>query len=223
MTDTITLLTPVLIVEDEPFVQARLKIILQDLGYPSSELFFADNLAVAHELKQQHDFQLALIDLGLPDGHGSTFIEALNIAQPEVSILVISAWSTQTDILKALKAGATGYLLKERDDMEVAFAIRSVLRGGAPIDPFIARQILMGTEILTQPTTKNTQSTIAFSQREKEILELVAKGMSNKEVANVIHLSRYTVEGHIKNVYRKLSVSTRTQAINVARDLGLLD
>lgn len=222
MTEAISLLTPVLIVEDEAFVQARLKAILQDLGYSASELLFADNLAEANTLIQQHVFQLALIDLGLPDGHGSTFIEALNIAQPEVSILVISAWSTQTDILKALKAGATGYLLKERDDIEVAFAIRSVLRGGAPIDPFIARQILMAPDFLNTPIQKNSPSDIAFSQREKEILELVAKGMSNKEVANAIHLSRYTVEGHIKNVYRKLSVSTRTQAINVARDLGLL-
>ena len=89
-----------------------------------------------------HSASLALIDLGLPDGHGNDFIRYVKQYDASIGILVISAWSTEDAIFEALKSGATGYVLKERDDAEVLLSIRSILRGGAPIDPFIAREIL---------------------------------------------------------------------------------
>src|SRR5690606_21662708 len=85
---------------------------------------------------------LALVDLRLPDGNGQSLIEELRAEDPGLGILVVSAWSSEELILSALRAGATGYVLKQRDDFEVMLSIRSVLRGGAPIDPFIARRIL---------------------------------------------------------------------------------
>ena len=133
---------PVIVVEDEPLIQKRLKEILLGIGYLPENLIFAQTLAQAHEQLKQHSASLALVDLGLPDGNGIEFIKQLKIYDPTIAILVISAWSTEDAILNALMAGATGYVLKERDDIEVALSIRSILRGGAPIDPFIARQIL---------------------------------------------------------------------------------
>ena len=87
-------------------------------------------------------FVMALIDLGLPDGNGIELIGWLRARDEDLPILVISAWSTEEMILGALRAGASGYVLKERDDLEIASSLKSVLKGGAPIDAFIARRIL---------------------------------------------------------------------------------
>ena len=144
--------------------------------------------------------------------------------------MVISAWSTEDAILNALSAGATGYVLKERDDLEVSLSIKSVLRGGAPIDPFIAQKILKQLQLNekygTNKTTNDTkivENEAVLSKREMGILELVSQGLSNKEIADQLSLSRYTVESHIKHIYRKLAVCNRAKAIDTARHLGLLD
>ena len=131
---------PVLVVEDEPLVRARLERLLHQLGYPADALLFAGSLAEARGRLADAPVALALVDLGLPDGNGIELIAELRAADPALGILVISAWSTEDAILAALRAGATGYLLKERDDLEVLISLR-VLRG-APIDPFVARRII---------------------------------------------------------------------------------
>ena len=171
---------------------------------------------------------LALVDLALPDGNGMALIEQMRLEDPGLGILVVSAWSSEDAILGALRAGATGYVLKERDDLEVMLSIRSVLRGGAPIDPFIARRIL---QLLPQPAPAPVSSVAAadittleeaLSARESQILRLVADGMSNREIAEQLFLSRHTVECHIKRIYRKLAVPSRTRAVHEARARGLL-
>ena len=217
---------PVLIVEDEYVIQCRLKNILKDLGYSDEVLLFANNVREAEYLLQQEPFCLALIDLGLPDGNGISIIEKIHELGSQTLILVVSAWSTQDSLLKAIKAGATGYVLKERDDTEVSLAIRSILRGGAPIDPFIAREILK--QISSSEPSSSLEQIVpdpeqeSLTQREKEILSLVAQGLSNREIADELCVSRYTVESHIKHIYRKLSVSKRTKAVSTARHLGIL-
>ncbi|WP_313483173.1 response regulator transcription factor [Acinetobacter variabilis] len=217
---------PVLIVEDEYVIQCRLKNILKDLGYSDEVLLFANNVREAEYLLQQEPFCLALIDLGLPDGNGISIIEKIHELGSQTLILVVSAWSTQNSLLKAIKAGATGYVLKERDDTEVSLAIRSILRGGAPIDPFIAREILK--QISSSEPSSSLEQVVpdpeqeSLTQREKEILSLVAQGLSNREIADELCVSRYTVESHIKHIYRKLCVSKRTKAVSTARHLGIL-
>ena len=139
---------------------------------------------------------------------------------------MVSAWSTLNSLFTAIQAGATGYVLKERDDVEVTLAIRSILRGGAPIDPFIAREILKQISIpASSPPVERNHSDAeqeVLTHREKEILSLVAQGLSNREIAEQLCVSRYTVESHIKHIYRKLSVSRRTKAVSTARHLGIL-
>ncbi|HAB44136.1 MULTISPECIES: response regulator [Acinetobacter] len=217
---------PVLIVEDQYVIQCRLKNILKDLGYSDEVLLFANNVREAEYLLQQEPFCLALIDLGLPDGNGISIIEKIHELGSQTLILVVSAWSTQDSLLKAIKAGATGYVLKERDDTEVSLAIRSILCGGAPIDPFIAREILK--QISSSEPSSSLEQIVpdpeqeSLTQREKEILSLVAQGLSNREIADELCVSRYTVESHIKHIYRKLCVSKRTKAVSTARHLGIL-
>lgn len=217
---------PVLIVEDEDLIQERLRKILAELGYDNDGLIFAKNLKEAFlHIEQQH-ISLALVDLGLPDGNGIELIEKLRAQDSSALILVISAWSTQESLFSAIKAGATGYVLKERDDAEVLLSIRSILRGGAPIDPFIAQEILKQISASVITAAKDGKSldseVVLLTNRETEILDLVAQGMSNKEIAEQLFVSKYTVESHIKHIYRKLSVTKRTKAVSTARSLGIL-
>ncbi len=229
---------PVLIVEDEPLLQQRLGALLRQLGYAGEALCFAGSLAEARAHLVHQPMALALVDLMLPDGNGLELIAQMRADNPELGILVVSAWSAEEAILDALRAGATGYVLKERDDIEVSMSIRSVLRGGAPIDPFIARRILELLPIHAVPpgqqspapatvglddapaTAMNPGETL--TEREAQILRLVADGLTNREIATQLCLSRYTVESHIKRIYRKLAVSSRTMAIRVARVRGMI-
>ena len=217
---------PVLIVEDKYVIQRRLKIILSNLGYQDDVLLFANTVKEAYAVLQQQPIALALVDLGLPDGSGISIIEKIREQDAQALILVVSAWSTQDSLFRAIQAGATGYVLKERDDVEVALAIRSILRGGAPIDPFVAREILKQISIpaisLTVEQNRPAADQETLTQREQEILSLVAQGLSNREIAEQLCVSRYTVESHIKHIYRKLSVSKRTKAVSTARHLGIL-
>lgn len=221
---------PVLIVEDDLPMQTRLHHILLSLGYPSEALVSAHTVAQALACTAEHPVAMALVDIGLPDGSGLTLIDTLRARDPTLTILVISAWTTEDIILAALRAGAIGYVLKERDDIEISLSIRSVLRGGAPIDPFIARRIL--ASLPTQDTAEaatGRRETVGdtggetLSPRETQILTLVADGLTNREIAEALTISQYTAASHIKNIYRKLSVSSRTKAIHEARARGLLD
>jgi DNA-binding NarL/FixJ family response regulator len=215
---------PVLVVEDDPAVHIRLDKVLRQLGYTPDSLIFAASLAQARERLALHPVALALVDLGLPDGNGQELIAEMRAADPMMGILVISAWSTGDAILDSLRAGATGYVLKERDDLEVSLSIRSVLRGGAPIDPFMARRIIEALKDPAASAPHASEPALAkdLSQREHQILRLVAEGSTNREIAQRLSLSRFTVECHIKHIYRKLAVSSRVRAVSAAREHGLL-
>lgn len=230
LNNDLVLPVPVIIVEDEPLIQTRLKQVLLDIGYKAEDMHFAQSLSIANKLLLENSTSFALVDLGLPDGNGIDFISTLKQYDPTIPILVISAWSTEDAILNALAAGATGYVLKERDDIEISLSIRSMLRGGAPIDPFIAQKILKQLQLIeSTSTTKNknevkqSNENALLSKREHQILTFVAQGLSNKEIASEVNISRYTVESHIKHIYRKLAVCTRIKAVDTARNLGLLN
>jgi DNA-binding NarL/FixJ family response regulator len=218
--------SPLLLVEDEPMMHVRMRSILGALGYEDGALSFASSLVEARQLLATQPFAMALIDVGLPDGNGVDLIRELHARDAALPILVISAWCDEEVILSALQAGATGYLLKERDDIEITLSIRSILRGGAPIDPFVARHILArigaaaGAGAADSVSTDGTQPVL--TPREIEILTMVNKGFTNKEIAELLTLSRLTVECHIRNIYKKLAVHTRTEAIFEARVHGFL-
>ena len=217
---------PLLIVEDDTLTQRRLRAILTSLGYHDETLHFAGSIGAAQALLADQPFAMVLADVGLPDGNGIDLIRALHGRDPALPILVISAWSTEQIIVTALQAGATGYLLKERDDIEIALSIRSALRGGAPIDPFVARRILdmagAGPATRAGGVTPPAPLSSSLSPREIEILALVGKGLTNREISDVLSLSKLTVECHIKNIYKKLAVNSRTQAVYEARTHGWL-
>lgn len=221
-------LSPSLVVEDDPAMRERLGRVLSMLGCDGPQIAWADSIASAKELLGAQSFGVALVDIGLPDGSGVELIGWMQATHPKVPAVVISAWRTEDTIFAALRAGAIGYLLKERDDLELSMALRSIEQGGAPIDPAIARHIL-GWLAAQQPSLSPAPAAdapaplpVALTPRERKILELVSQGLSNRDMAESLSISRLTVECHTKNIYRKLAVTSRTEAVYQARRHGLL-
>ncbi|MEO8673001.1 MAG: response regulator transcription factor [Tahibacter sp.] len=218
----------ILIVDDEPPMQERLRRILEGLDLGQPNLCFANSVAQAKAIGSRENLMLGLIDLGLPDGHGIEIIQWLRDRGELLPLVVISAWSTEEMILGALRAGASGYLLKERDDPEIALSLVNVLKGGAPIDPFIARRILglIGVSVGTGNKGDSESDVVlreSLTKRELTILSHVAKGLSNREIAALLSLSRWTVDTHIRHIYGKLAVNSRTQAVRAAQLHKLLN
>jgi DNA-binding NarL/FixJ family response regulator len=221
-------LSPSLVVEDDPAMRERLGHVLATLGNAAPQIAWADSIAAAKELLGAQSFGIALVDIGLPDGSGVELIGWMQAQHPTVPAVVISAFRTEDVIFAALRAGAIGYLLKDRDDLELGIALRSIEQGGSPIDPAIARHIL-GWLAAQLPSPQAVPAAdapaalpVALTPRERRILELVAQGLSNRDMAESLSISRLTVECHTKNIYRKLAVSSRTEAVYQARRHGLL-
>ena len=213
---------PVLVLEKDAIAQQRLAKILLALGYSTDALLFSENNQEASHLLKQQTIAVALLDFGLADGNVHSLIQALRRKQANCRILIISENSDEAAILNAIQAGATGYILKKRDDYEVSLVIHSLIQGDAPIDPFMVQHLLnllnKYSQKISNPVARHT-----LSGRELQILALIAQGLSNKEIAELLYLSKYTVECHIKHIYRKLNVSSRAKAINAARNIGLLN
>ncbi len=215
---TFDLPRPVLIVEDDHIIQNRLKKLLIEVNYKNSDLISSDTLGKSIAAVKSQNIAFALVDLGLPDGNGTKLIRILRQKNPNIPILVIPAWSTRDAIFKAIQAGATGYLLKERDDFEVLMSIKQILKGGTPIDPFLA-QIILANMVKKPQKIKNSPENL--SCRELEILEFVTQGLNNQDIADELGLSRYTIEAHLRNIYSKLAVDSRSKAIKIAYSFDL--
>lgn len=223
--ESIPLLKPILILEDDAFMRDRLAKILISIGYQIADVCFAESLQICRDKLKTTKPAMALIDLHLPDGSGLSAVETIIKMNPNIPTIVISAWCDESTILEALKKGATGYLLKERDDLELLLAIRNVLRGGVPIDPFIAQYIIQQSKPTSHSEPQkaaHSPPTFNLTDREKEVLSAIAQGMSNKEIAETLHVSKNTVETHIRHCYKKLFVSNRTMAAHKARSNGII-
>lgn len=221
----IPLLVPLLILEDDKSMQDRLVQVLISLGYHNDDFYLAESISDCQNKLHTIQPAIALIDVHLPDGNGIDLIDHLLNINADMPIIVISGWSNEATILEALKKGATGYLLKERDDLELLLAIRNVLQGGVPIDPFIAQYLIQQSTQATfeaVPNTPKSAETFNLTDREKQVLTLIEQGMSNKEIADQLHVSKNTVETHIKNCYKKLFVSNRTMATHKAKSNGII-
>lgn len=222
-------LSPTLIVEDNGPMQQRLHRLLLNLIGADAQIATVDSIAAAKAQLGENAKGMAVIDIGLPDGNGIELIAWLHVHCPQLTCVVISAWGHEDTVLAALRAGAIGYLLKEREDAELIQSLQSIRRGGAPIDPNIARRILALLKLSSESSATVAEepkaegrSEHALSDRESEILQMVARGYSNREIAELTALSRFTIEDYTKSIYRKLAVRSRTAAIFEAKAMGLL-
>jgi DNA-binding NarL/FixJ family response regulator len=206
------------ILEDLPESQAWLAQALRE-AFPGIVIDGAGSLAEARgRLGAGLDVDIALVDLGLPDGSGVEFIEALKRARPETLIVVASIYDDDAHVFPALRAGAGGYLLKDQPVHVIVQALQGIAGGHPPLSPAIARRMLG----FFQPAEPVPVARPQLTDREVDVLRLIAKGMTQSECARLLGLSQHTVVGYVKDIYRKLDVCSRAEAALVARDLGLV-
>lgn len=161
---------------------------------------------------------IALVDLGLPDGSGLEFILALKQTSPATLIVVASIYDDDAHVFPALRAGAGGYLLKDQPLATIVAALQGIAAGTPPLSPAIARRMLGFFQAEPPAAPPCPQLT----EREIDVLRLISKGMTQSECARLLGLSPHTVIGYVKDIYRKLDVCSRAEAALIARDMGLV-
>ena len=162
-----------------------------------------------------------LVDLGLPGGCGTELIRKARIQWPKCEVMVVTVFGDEAHVMKAIEAGASGYLLKDVGDADLIEQIRTLCAGGSPITPVVARQLL----IRFSPSSRvlpEKEKTPLLSWQENRILSLAAKGYRYEEVAELIGISRHTVMTHVKRIYQKLQVHSKSEAVYEARLMGIV-
>jgi DNA-binding NarL/FixJ family response regulator len=205
-------MTTVLLVDDHPVVREGLRGMINaenDLTVVGEARSGAEAVAMAESLCPD----VILMDLRMPGMDGVTATERILAALPETRILVVTTYESDTDILRAVEAGAAGYLLKDASRAELAEAVRDAARGKTVLAPSVADRLVRWVR---QPAG------VMLSTREIEVLTQVAKGKTNSEIGCVLHISEATVKTHLMRAFNKLGVSDRTAAVTTAMSLGLL-
>jgi len=206
--------TPIrlLLVDDHPVVRAGLSGLLS--SQPDFEVVGeASNGLEALGLLEQVGADVVLMDLRMPQMDGVTAIRQVRARFPKVQVLVLTTYDTDSEIVWAVEAGATGYLLKDVPREELFRAVRLCAKGEAVLSPPVAARLLGRMRGPGEET---------LSVRELEVLALVAKGFSNKEIARKLKISEATVKTHLLHTFEKLGVDDRTAAVTVALERGIL-
>ncbi|TXT26713.1 MAG: LuxR family two component transcriptional regulator [Gallionellaceae bacterium] len=205
-----------LILDDIPESQTWLSQALEAV-YPGIALHCAGNLAEARAWLSAHPAPaLALIDLELPDGSGVELIAELNGSAPQTLCVVASIFDDNEHIFPALRAGARGYLLKDQPLAQIVALLKGITEGHPPLSPAIARKMLGYFQPAPQPVRER------LTERETDVLRCIAKGLTLSETAKLLGISPHTASGYVKDIYRKLNVSSRAEAALTARNMGIV-
>ena len=202
----------ILITDDHPVVREGLAGMLA--GQPDFEVVgMAADGSSAVTMHQTLSPDVTLMDLRMPGLDGVNAIDAIKTQFPTAKILVLTTYNSDAEILRAIEAGATGYLLKDTPREDLFRAIRAAASGEAVLAPTITARLITR---MRAPAEEN------LSAREVEVLQLIAKGNSNKEVGKALHISTATVKTHLIHIYNKLGVSDRTSAVTTALEKGII-
>jgi DNA-binding NarL/FixJ family response regulator len=215
----------VLIVEDDPVTRKSLCLAVE--SEPALKLLAAfDSVQPALAWLETQSADVLMTDLGLPDGSGIDVIHACAQRYPDTDIMVVTMSSDEASVLACIEAGASGYVLKDAGSMDIARAVLDLRAGGAPMSPVIARMVLAkvrdGKKTTAATNAAQNATTTSLTKREAAILDLIAQGDSYGEVAKLLSVSVGTVQTHIKNIYGKLAVHSRGEAVFEAHRRGLL-
>ena len=202
----------VLVVDDHPVVRDGLHGMLA--GQPEFEVVGeAVNGREAVEMAGRLQPDVILMDLRMPEMDGVAAIESILSDQPEANILVLTTYDSDEDIVRAMEAGATGYLLKDAPRQELFRAVRASARGESVLAPTVAARLM---DYMRSPNEET------LSPREVSVLSLVAQGASNREVGEELHISVATVKTHLVHIYEKLGVDNRTAAVTAALERRII-
>jgi DNA-binding NarL/FixJ family response regulator len=204
------------ILEDIPASLVWLSEVLHD---SFSDIEIMSSMSIVEALKllaSAPAIDIALIDLNLSDGSGVKVIEWFNHHSPKTICVVASIYDDDKHIFPAIRAGAHGYLLKDQPQSSIVQALNGILTGQPPLSPAIARRLL--SHFHTQETLQKE----LLTEREIEVLSIIAKGMTIAETARILSLKTNTVASYVKDIYRKLNVSSRAEVTMLAQKMGLI-
>ncbi len=171
-------------------------------------------------LQKNHSIDLVLMDLQMPEMDGIAATEALKAKYPNIKVLILTTFDDDENLLKAILAGASGYLLKEDTGTEIFQAIMDTISGGASMSPVIALKTL---QLIREPLSKEkNHESLPLTKREVELLTQLKNGLTYEEIASNLHISYHTVRKHIENIYRKLQVNNKMEAVKKASDKRIL-
>ncbi|MEW6100106.1 MAG: response regulator transcription factor [Pseudomonadota bacterium] len=213
----------ILLLEDLPEIRQWLKALVLQV-FPAVRVSESARVHDALEQITALRFDLALIDLGLPDWSGVEVVAALRESQPDAQAVVVTIHDDDDHLFPALQAGAFGYLLKEQPKEQLAEQLQRITQGEPPLSPSIARRVIayFASQARNQPQqAEPLLPAVQLTERENEVLLRVAKGFTLPEIGVQLGLSRHTIADYVKQIYRKLNVSSRAEAALEAQRLGL--
>jgi len=212
----------VILVEDNFFLQKALEEKLSNF----SDIVIKDTAQNGEEaiaiLEKNHVVDLILMDIEMPLMNGIKATEIIKSKYPQIKIVMITVFDNDDNVFNAIKAGADGYLLKETKAEKIYETIRETLAGGAVMSPSIALKTL---QLLKNPRVFDSSEAtemVELTTREIEVLEQLSKGLKNKEIAENLFLSFFTVKKHIENIYRKLQAHNRIEMLQKAKQNKLI-
>jgi DNA-binding NarL/FixJ family response regulator len=216
----------VLLVDDDVQIQHALRLAIET--HPELKLLGqAYTLKEAMSLVELHQPDVVLVDLGLPDGSGLTLINHIHQNLPGCESMVLTVFGDESHVISSIEAGATGYLTKDTRTSDILDRLKQLRAGGSPISPVIARGLLnrfRNSQTEALPVAKPASGPFTpLSEREQQVLEMVAKGFMQAEIADILGVSINTVSTYIKRIYKKLAVNSRTSAVHRANALGLIN
>jgi DNA-binding NarL/FixJ family response regulator len=227
MEGEISTMTRLVIVDDQDFVRAGIKLLLSgehDLQVVGEAANGREALKLCYRMRPD----LVLMDVRMPEMDGLATTRAIKRRYPEVSVLVLTMYEKQDYLLEAIRAGAAGYVLKDAPERQLITAIRKVLEGETTLNRNLTTQLLrrlageVGGSAGGLAKLGRAQPTQPVTSRERQILELMAQGKTNREIAQDLVISTATVKRHVENLIAKLEASDRTQAVVRSLELGLI-
>lgn len=219
--------SPMWVVAGRRHIQLRIESILCAMGYEiGNNLFIKSTMSEMHKSWQEYSIGLVILDVDTDSHEALQLVENFNQNNASFPVVIITSIIDEDIALKALRLGVVGYLSEERHDMELIMSLRNIFKGGVSIDPFALRYLLKKLNEITlqadNNTEKNNNPIMPLTRRESEILTLVSEGLSNRQIADFLNISKYTIGSHIKHIYKKLIATSRTQAVHIARENGWL-
>jgi DNA-binding NarL/FixJ family response regulator len=213
----------IIVIEDDENTRNRLVQKLTELaGF--HVIAACANMAQAQQALTANTPDILLVDLELPDGSGLDIISTQSDLHPDLPILVISVFGDEKSVIRAIEAGARGYLLKSDPSLAIEQCLKQLLEGGAPISATIARHLIrrLRPEAASKADTELPDQVNLLSERELEVLQLAAKGYSYQDIAELLGVKVSTVGSYTRRMYQKLSVHSRSEAVFEALRMGLV-
>ncbi len=211
----------ILIVDDHALVRRGLYYVVKE-GFPDADVVEAESSAAALEvLRATKAFDLALVDVRMPDLDGLELLRVVKGEWPDVPVIMLSTYENAPYVKRALADGAAGYLLKDATPEDLSQAINVAMSGsGNVLSPRVIQNLFEDQES-SNTSSNGRRSEYSLTQREHDILALLAEGRSNREIAGALYLSEKTVKAHLAAIFRKLGVTNRTQAAMMAVQMGV--